>query len=462
MVGDMWEEMSRQRVRLPNKSKALDVEVRFEPLSIVLDPNLGSQDSESLDYLMELMRWKEFVRFYFTQEFSALPQGHFSVRPYDTPTPFASHEVKVVNGEIVTTRYIGRVDDTFRRVSLWEAHQKIVATTSRETLIAYLATNALGFHLFVTDSDFLLAHKGIGETFSVTPRDALAFAGLIMRMKGETVLGTSDRSTHVADNAWSYFIESRYLFQPVARYAMGDATQSRYSSLLGGAVQRCQQLLRIRDELVIYQMCPPGSYLTDPVFSFETFWLYTSGVFDCISAALNAAFEMGFTQPRAKFQRDEFRRALLEKVESVSIFAETSGTFDLIDLVSKLRNTIHEEPSSMSSTYGRDDEYFVRVASDVSETIRGYAEKFKLLTAIGVEDSDGCLHLKPTAFIECVLPLLIEHANGLVKAASWPRSASPPPVFSTSPDHMNYTGSAKRNHLLFGLINESGVTLATD
>lgn len=450
MVGDMWENMSRQRVRLPNDSRALDVEVRFEPLSIVLDPNLGSQDSESLDYLMELMRSKEFVRFYFSQEFSALPQGHFSVRPYDTPTPFASHEVKFVNGQSVSTRFIGRVDDIFRRVSLWEVHQEIVAATSRERLIAYLATNALGFHLFVTDSDFLLAHKGIGETFSVTPRDALAFAGLIMRMKGETVLGTSDHSTHVADNAWSYFIESRYLFEPIAKYAIGDGTQSRYFSLLGGAVQRCQQLLRIRDELVIYQMCPPGLYLTDPVFSFETFWLYTSGVFDCISAALNAAFEMGFTQPRAKFQRDEFRRALLEKAESVSMFAEASGTFDLIDLVSKLRNTIHEEPSSRSSIHNQESEYFVMVASDVSEQIKMRAEQFNLTSAIGFEDTDGRLHLKSVAFVERFLPLLTEHANGLVMAASWPRRGLPPPAFSMSPDHTNYIESARRNHLLFG------------
>lgn len=446
----MWEKMSRQRVRLPNKSRALDVEVQFEPLTIVLDPNLGSQDSESLDYLIELMRWKEFVRFYFSEEFSALSQGHFSVRPYETPTPYASHEVKVVNGQIETTRYFGRLDDVFRRVSLWEVHQEIVATTSRERLIAYLATNALGFHLFVTDSDFLLAHKGIGETFSVTPTEALAFAGLIMRMKGETVLGTSDRSTHVADNAWSYFIESRYLFESVAKYAIGDGTQSRYSSLLGGAVHRCQQLLRLRDELVIYQICPPGLYLTDPVFSFETFWLYTSGVFDCISAAVNAAFEMGFTQPRAKFQREDFRRALMERVESVSIFAETSRTFDLIDLVSKLRNTIHEEPSSRSSVHNEESEYFVMVASDVSEQIKMRAEQFNLTSAIGFEDTAGRLHLKSVAFIERFLPLLIEHANGLVNAAAWPRRGLPPPVFSMSPNHTNYIESAKRNHLLFG------------
>lgn len=462
MVGGMWERMSRQKRRLPNQTRALDVEFQVEPLSIVLDPNLRSHDPESFEYLLELTRLQEFALFHYSQDFSTLSTGQFSTRPYSVPTLGATHEVRFVNDLHETTTGIYQVEEIFRQVSDWEATHATMVTTSKDSLIAYLATDALGFHLFVTESDCLLSNPQLGETFAVTPIGALAFAGLTMRMQGKNILWKSEHGTYAASNIWAYFIEARYLFEPIAQYAIGDGSQRRYSSLLSGAVQRAQQLLRIRDELVIYQMCPPGTYLTDPVFSFETFWLYSSGVFDCISMALNEAFEMGFARTRAKFPRSDFRAALLEKVESVSNFADTSGTFDLIDLISKLRNTIHEEPSSMSSTYGRDDEYFVRVASDVSETIRGYAEQFKLLTAIGVEDSNGCLHLKPTAFIECVLPLLIEHANGLVKAASWPRSASPPPAFSSSPDHMTYIGSAKRNHLLFGLINESGVILATD
>lgn len=462
MVGGMWERMSRQKRRLPSQTRALDVEVRVEPLSLVLDPNLRSHDPEPLEYLLELVRLKEFDLFDFSQESSLLVSGQFSTRPYVETAPVASHEVKFVHDSSVITTSIGQVDEIFRLVSPWEAKHEIVAATTRDSLIAYLATNSLGFHLFVTESDFLLAHPHLGETFAVTPISALAFAGLTMRMRGESVLWTTEHGTGTAENIWAYFIESRYLFEPIAQYAIGDGSQSRYSRLLGGAVQRGQQLLRIRDELVIYQMCPPGTYLTDPVFSFETFWLYSSGIFDCISMALNEGFQMGFSPSLAKFGNSKFRAALAKKVESVSGFAVRSGTYDLIDIISKLRNTIHAEPSSRSSVHNQESEYFVMVPSDVSGQIKKHAGQFNLASAIGVEDTDGRLHLKSVAFIECVLPLLIERANGLVMSASWPRSALPPPAFSTSPEHMNFIGSAKRNHLLFGLYEGNESTLAAD
>lgn len=451
MVGGMWEKMSRQIRRLPGQTRALEVEVRVEPLSLVLDPNLRSHDSESLEYLLELTRLKEFDLFEYSQSVSPLASGQFSTRPYAEPTLLDSHGVKFVNGSSVKIAGISQVDEIFQQITSWDSEHQIAEATTRDSFIAYKATNSLGFHLFVTESDFMLAHPQLGETFTVTPMTALAFAGLIMRMRGESVLWTTEHGTGTADNMWSYFIESRYLFEPIAQYSIGDGSQSRYPSLLRGAVQRGQQLLRIRDELVIFQICPPRTYMTDPVFSFETFWLYSSGIFDCISMALNEGFQMGFEPPRAKFGNSTFRTALENKVESVSGFAVSSGTYDLIDIISKLRNTIHAEPSSKSSGLNQESEYFVVVPSDVSEKLKKHAGQFNLASAIGVEDRDGLLHLRPVAFIECVLPLLIERANGLVMSATWPRIALPPPVFSTSPEHMNFIGSAKRNHLLFGL-----------
>ena len=458
----MWERMSRQKMGLPAQSRALDAEVRVEPLSLVLDPNLHSQDPESLGYLMELMRLKEFDLFEYSQEFSSLTTGQFSTRPHAVVTASSSHEVRFVHDSSVTETGIGEVNEILRLASLWEAKHEIVTTTTGDSLIAYLATDSLGFHLFVTESAFLLGHSNLGKTFAVTPLDALAFAGLTMRMRGNSVLWTTENGVGTAGNIWAYFTESRYLFEPIAQYAIGDGSQSRYSSLLGGAVQRGQQLLRIRDELVIFQMCPPGTYLTDPVFSFEIFWLYASGIFDCISMALNEAFQMGLPPQLAKFGNPKFRSVLATKSKSVNDYASRSGTYDLIRIISKLRNTIHEEPSSRSSIHNQEIEYFVMVTSEVSEQIKDGAQQFKLASAIGGEDRNGRLHLKAVAFVECVLPLVIDCANGLVTAASWPRSALPPPAFSTFPEHMNFIGSAKRNHLLFGLFDGNVTTLAPE
>ena len=171
-------------------------------------------------------------------------------------------------------------------------------------------------------------------------------------------------------------------------------------------------------------------------------------MFDCIALALNEAFDLGFPERDAKFQRPDFRRILSEKVESVNSFAISEGTYELISMISKLRNTIHQEPTSLATI--SDFRQFVLMAKAESDSIKKVSDRFGLSSAIHGEDRDGQLFLVPVKFIELVFPILVRHANGLIENARWPRSSTPPPAFTSTPGGNLFIGDAQRIHLLFG------------
>lgn len=448
----MWEKYSRQAPFLPAQSPALEVTIATRPLSIVLDPDLNLDEDTALNYLLEMKHVEGFDFIAYSNGTSPLVDGQFSVAPLDDAwSAMMAQQVTYIHGTVTSTTAVVFVDEAFRRVQEWESHNDGANCLSRESLLACLGAESQGFHLFVTDSDFLLSNPGRFKIHPVTPSGALAFIGLKMRLAGKCIFAASSNFKRTASNRWAFFLESRYLMETVAKFSISDASPNRYFTLLFGAVQRGQHLLRVRDELVIFQMCPPQTYLTDPIFSFETFWIYSSGIFDCISKALNEAFRLGVPVHSAKFHRPRFQSSLMGSLPAVSTFIQEHGTYELVQIVSELRNTIHEEPSSTSSEYQMEEDYFVRVTRDASDLLKQHSELFNLQSTFAFEDTDGHLHIKPIAFIERVLPHLLFHFNGIANSANWPRISAPPPLFSESPENTLFIGSAQRNHLLFGL-----------
>lgn len=463
----MWEKYSFQRSAHQTQLNALEVKVSVSPLLLVIDPNFSQESIVEMDYLRELNASPpfKFVRyvdrpipvpareFNFTnEEHLPLEVGEFLAVPVEVlEENLPSHYVYYKDEGSITNIPIAYVDEILARARIWESEREIGKQLSRASLVAYLSAEGLGFDLFVSDSDYLIANYQLGKTYAVSPADALAFGGLTMRMRGETILGVSDTGHHTATNDWAYFLESRYLFEPIARLAIRDDTQSSYFNLLSGAVQRGQQLLRLRDELVVFQLGDKDTYLTDPIFTFESFWIYASGIFDCISQALNVAFSMGVNTRLAKFRNGTFKNKIPTLLPKVQEFIDAHGTYSLVDIVSELRNTIHQEPSSLTTILHNQNDYYVMVSPEVSRLLIDNSDRFGLRAGIAGQDTDGRLHLKPIAFLEILLPQIVFHLNGLVQVPRWPRHFDPPPAFSANAVDGLFIRSAKRNHALFGI-----------
>lgn len=463
----MWEKYSFHQSTNQPQPNGIEVEIKVSSLKLVTDPEFNSETVADLDYLRELNTFPPFVFARYVDrpfpvpgsEFNFINEGHLPLEDGE----FLAHPVLELQGNLVTHEVyyrdgneimnigIAHVDALLSRARDWESTHEVIKPLSMASLVAYLSAEGLGFNLFVTDADFLLSNYQLGKTFAVSLPDAMAFGGLTMRMRGETILWASNNALHTATNDWTYFLESRYLFEPIARRAIRDETQSPYFNLLLGAVQRGQQLLRLRDELVVFQFSSKDTYLTDPIFTFESFWIYTSGIFDCISQALNIAFSLGVEKQFAKFRNQKFKKALTNCLPEIHEFLEQKGIYSLIKIISELRNTIHEEPSSLTTVLHNQNEYFVMVSAEVSTLLNEFRVQFNLGAGIGAQDTDGRLHLRPIAFVEILLPQIIHQLNSLVEIAHWPRDFAPPPAFSTNAADRLFIGSAERNHALFGI-----------
>ncbi|MDP1851484.1 MAG: hypothetical protein Q8K48_03605 [Candidatus Planktophila sp.] len=281
--------------------------------------------------------------------------------------------------------------------------------------------------------------------------EALGFLGLYMRLQDRIVYFANGRATLEADRAWSEFLEVRYLMDRVVSFSIYGNSSGDWQELLKGALQRAEQLLRIRDDLAIYQMNKDNSLGMVPVTSFETFALFGVGLFDCIAKAINSALSFEVSDFNCKFQNSIFERKLESNSVDAYNYYQNSGMKELLSLLREFRNTVHEQPSGFTKIANAREDYLIRLSHNASASFIKHQSALGLMGCLGFLDPESNAHVKSLAIVEILLPAIFLKSNELVDLIQWPQNNPPPPLLSANPSDWNSEFNAIRNHSLYGI-----------
>lgn len=451
----MWEKFSKQKSDIPSHTNLFDSKLALEPFTVIFDPCLETSNSSSLDFLRELTNVENINTYSYRGVHGSLMGVELKVGEYcvNVGDLDESDILQVFQRKIDSTQNSGvwGYSNYVKMYEDWQESSTIREITSATSLLAFLGSTSLHHNIFVTRDPFLLAHQNLGATFILNELEALGFLGLYMRLQNRIAYFADGRATLEADRAWSEFLEVRYSMDKVASFSIHDNSSGDWQDLLRGALQRAEQLLRIRDDLAIYQMNQGNSLGIVPVTSFETFALFGVGLFDCIAKAINSALAFDVSDFNCKFQNSTFEKKLESNSADAYYYYQNSCMKELLSLLKEFRNTVHEQPSGFTKIVGTREDYLIRLSQKASASFIEHQNTLGLSDCLGFRDRESIAHVKSLGIVEILLPAIFLKSNELVDLIQWPRNHPPPPLLSANPSDWNSEFNAIRNHSLYGI-----------
>lgn len=321
---------------------------------------------------------------------------------------------------------------------------------TRRDLTALLAVSAASTHLFVTNRLVLLDHPEL-PTFdpvcaAVDVKDALAAVGVWLRAKGVYIVLAEGRGKATVARHRFYMIALRNVLHGSWRWghgctASGDPVLHDLSLALH---RRLVTALKARDRAL-----SAGFFMAEEAARDE--------VLECVDAvALNlmAAFDvaarvthriLGIQKPKPSWLYEKWVQQLPTGLASVAI-----SRGDVLTLISKLRNTIHEKAMHLGTIQHKQDgdaDYYVVLPADQAEELRAAFETLGGLPAWGVREfGPGRLWAEPSRLIEQLLRWGIHTLDELLAATPVENLASGVTLQTQPPaDDLVWSERARRN-----------------
>lgn len=334
-------------------------------------------------------------------------------------------------------RAIPYAENNIQAAYNWAAHYGLDPDEARTRELDAQAAISLDADLYITDNAFAL--HGMRMRSACTVADAFAVIGLHQRLRSRVLVGTTHPrfiSTWMAEH-----IQAIDMLPAVSAQFADDNDAPRPNdetlALLRAMLVRVKRALASRDRLLVSSLHPDGILgFEGPDELVERTVVSLQGLFDAAARALNSELPKPFPLGGASFARDRFRAAL---PDLVCALLERQENLSLRDLISTLRNTIHNEPfgraafeksgevETLATLEGKPATEFRAVAKQ-----RGQTERWTLFEdAPAIPGRELEVVLRPVPLIDDPIVLSCQLANSLIAAAPWATRSFQP---STSPD----------------------------
>lgn len=298
---------------------------------------------------------------------------------------------------------------------------------------------------FVTERDYILAGRSSRDPCVYNASEALALAGLALRLHGNRRIGR-DLLDQTLSDSWFNFVVARDLLRAGWRWfsacvshatASGDETSLNLGE---AALERFQRVLQIRDRLHAQAKVPQhGNDGGDELlFQFETFLLFLAAAFDAAARVAHLVY-IGRDYEEAGWRRVVWRQKLARAAPRLAAITDdgTAGAA-LLQLISRLRNTIHGEamrPIQVRGASGRND-YLTQLSADEAAKLRAR------ITVLGEAPRRWGLKPGPITYLavdryaEALLPHAVRLMNVLMAATEVERlpGVDPTRLMAPPPD----------------------------
>lgn len=302
--------------------------------------------------------------------------------------------------------------------------------------VAACAARQIQADLYVTNREYLhrlTGPAGRGVTFC-TPRDALALVGLYLRTQGKFHLWKDQAGgvPHSFDKGLFYWVGARELLPAgwrwftacVAHGAGHDpAAEERDLTYLGGAVfQRIARVLQARDGVLRAMNCRQDNDVAeDALTALDVCLVFLMGALDAAARVAHRVLGLPaglFTQ--AGWQRSGWLGHVAAADSSLAaVVAEGTAGADILTILSKLRNTVHEAglPALAIGLPGRREGTLAGLPRADTDRILAAARRQGGLESWGLRELlPGRLHAEPGVLLERLLPLVTGLLNDLMTA----------------------------------------------
>lgn len=354
-------------------------------------------------------------------------------------------------------RAIPHAENNIQSAYNWAAHYGLDPEEARARDLDAQAAISLDADLYVTDNAFAL--RGMRMRSACTVADAFAVVGLHQRLRSRILVGTTHArfiSTWMAEH-----IQAIDMLPSVSAQFADDNDAPRPSdetlALLRAMLVRVKRALGSRDRLLVSSLHPDGILgFEGPDELVERTVVGLQGLFDAAARALNSELREPFPLTRVSFAQKDFRAALPDPVRAL---LEQRENRTLRELISTLRNTIHNEPlgraafeksgevEALATLEGEPATRFRALAKQSGQTHRWTLFE----DAPSIPGRELEVVLRPVPLVDDLVVLSGQLANALIAAAPWAtRSFHPsasPEDWSTYPP---YADAVRRGYGLGG------------
>jgi hypothetical protein len=309
------------------------------PLQITFDSqalkNISSEEADALSLLYELSHLDIVSALIFEgNEFPRITFAESNGHP-----DYSSITIIGIDGEVISWNqgiYLRSIDDASvtQIVGMHSSnmHEELIKT--RDIILPLEAHSALNRDIFVTTSPLLLKKQQYWEDQNVrTPLETLKIVGLFIRSRNE----------------WAYKIIKQsklhspreFFYRTLARVNLSHISTL---SLAGTVTTRCARALQARDEIGKLFYSFENKDLNDEIlYHFDYLNILLMGALDAAAVAINERYSLVNDKNQQSFKNKNFKQKIKHVIPRLSEFIESEPVKTLIDVVSKLRNTVHSE-----------------------------------------------------------------------------------------------------------------------
>ena len=233
-----------------------------------------------------------------------------------------------------------------------------------------IACRALGCDALVTQSGLLLKEVPrpiVRQTRPVTVRHACALLGLYLRVTGHTVPIHYGITTLLDRTSFYGFLTEDLMpalprAKRCARDHGAEAGEDRLFLLVHAVGYRLGQALRARDDLLRQVLLGlAGEAREEAHHQLDVLLIMCSAVLDNTARVADAVYAVGYDRPA--WTQKEFRKQMSERESGLVEALRVPGRLvDVVEVVAKLRNQIHEialQSVSVSAGSARTEERFL-------------------------------------------------------------------------------------------------------
>lgn len=455
----VWEGIRKRARSRGTAAGAFDIEGEVPTMRLVMDP-LTSLDEVTTQYV-DILRADDpnitvLRRFDDAQQLRS--EGDYTViEPRELNTENGWGGVTEMREGRAWNRAIPYAENNIQAAYNWAAHYGLDPDDARARELDAQAAISLDADLYMTDNAFAL--HGMRMRSACTVADAFAVIGLHQRLRSRVLVGTTHArfiSTWMAEH-----IQAIDMLPSVSAQFADDNDAPRPSdetlALLRAMLIRVKRALASRDRLLVSSLHPDGIVgFEGPDELVGRTVVSLQGLFDAAGRALNSELPKPFPVGGVSFARDHFRTALPDPVRAL---LEHQENLTLRELISTLRNTIHNEPFGRAAFEESGEvEALATLEGEPATKFRAFAEQrgqtgrwtlFEDAPARPGRELE--VVLRPVPLIDDLIALSCQLANTLIAAAPWATRSLQP---STSPEDWStyppYADSVRRGYGLGG------------
>jgi hypothetical protein len=290
------------------------------------------------------------------------------------------------------------------------------------------AAECIGADALATYDDYLLGGESafVERANVVTPDEAVALLGLFLRLRGIFTYAMGDSYSESFDRGLLYWVTTRELLPAGWRWfsaCVYNADARGDVDLIGigqSALRRFDRVLRARDRLHEQCQLPADNNSQDEaLFYLDVALLQLAGAFDAVARVARHTYALP-RNPAPSWRSENWVRKLDTKAPKLASLV-TPGTpvRDVIEIVSLLRNTIHEaalQGTAFHRNMSRNSrENLVRVPQRVQQRLHDAVRRRGRNAHWGVRMlPDESSLVEPDTFIEALVPAAARALNRLM------------------------------------------------